>query len=152
MSILSPELLRNRWDYAVPGTVATVGEMASTLFQDTFPSTPFQPMIIEDEIQPDSGVTCASCEACCCRLEVMLITDTGVPGNFVEIDEWGGMTMARLGDGWCSALDRNTMTCMIYEKRPLICREFEMGEYECISERIANLTIVGSASLGTSQQ
>jgi len=28
---------------------------------------------------------------------------------------------------------------MIYEKRPGICREFEMGEYECISERAANL-------------
>jgi len=43
--------------------------------------------------------------------------------------------MARLEDGWCSALDRNTMLCMIYEKRPWICREFEMGGYECISLR-----------------
>ncbi|MCP5084941.1 MAG: YkgJ family cysteine cluster protein, partial [Alphaproteobacteria bacterium] len=50
-----------------------------------------------------------------------------------------GRSMARLEDGWCSALDRNTMLCMIYEKRPWICREFEMGEYECISERAASL-------------
>jgi uncharacterized protein len=69
----------------------------------------------------------------------MLICDTGVPDNFVEINEWGGSSMARLEDGWCSALDRNTMLCMIYEKRPGICREFEMGEYECIAERAANL-------------
>jgi Fe-S-cluster containining protein len=32
-------------------------------------------------------------------------------------------------------LDRHTMMCSIYEKRPLICREFEMGGYECLSER-----------------
>ncbi|MGL6350562.1 MAG: YkgJ family cysteine cluster protein, partial [Aeromonas sp.] len=24
-------------------------------------------------------VSCQNCEACCCRLEVMLFTDTGVP-------------------------------------------------------------------------
>ncbi|MFC1684404.1 YkgJ family cysteine cluster protein [Pseudomonadota bacterium] len=88
---------------------------------------------------PDPEVSCANCEACCCRLEVMLITDTGVPDSFVEMDKWGGMTMARLEDGWCSALDRNTMMCTIYEKRPWVCREFEMGSYECISERTANL-------------
>ncbi len=47
--------------------------------------------------------------------------------------------MARLEDGWCSALDRNTMLCMIYEKRPWICREFETGGYECISQRSTEL-------------
>ncbi|HEY9050383.1 MAG TPA: YkgJ family cysteine cluster protein [Gammaproteobacteria bacterium] len=88
---------------------------------------------------PDAEVSCANCEACCCRLEVMLITDTGVPDKFIEIDKWGGMTMARLEDGWCSALDRNTMMCTIYEKRPWVCREFEMGDFECISERDIHL-------------
>ena len=96
-------------------------------------------MTIEATTLPYTEVTCVNCEACCCRLEVILITDTGVPHNFIEIDKWGGWNMARLEDGWCSALDRNTMMCMIYEKRPWICREFEMGEYECISERAANL-------------
>jgi len=96
-------------------------------------------MTIETSKSPDTEVTCANCEACCCRLEVMLITDTGVPGNFIEEDEWGAQTMARLEDGWCSALDRNTMKCMIYDKRPWVCREFEMGGYECIFERTAHL-------------
>ena len=90
------------------------------------------------ETAPETGVTCADCEACCCRLEVMLITDTGVPEHFVETDGWGGMRMARLDDGWCAALDRHTMQCLIYEKRPWICREFEMGGDECLSERAAN--------------
>jgi len=84
---------------------------------------------------PDADVTCATCRANCCRLEVMLITDTGVPDKYVAVDEWGGMTMARLDDGWCAALDRETMLCGIYEKRPSICREFEMGGYECLEER-----------------
>jgi Fe-S-cluster containining protein len=92
-------------------------------------------MTIEVTTLPDAEVSCASCEACCCRLEVLLISDTGVPEGFTEIDKWGGRRMARLDDGWCSALDRNTMFCMIYEKRPQVCRDFEMGAYECISER-----------------
>jgi Fe-S-cluster containining protein len=96
-------------------------------------------MTIEVPAPADTGVSCANCEACCCRLEVLLISDNGVPECFTEIDEWGGRRMARLEDGWCAALDRNTMSCTIYEKRPWICREFEMGDYECISERAANL-------------
>jgi Fe-S-cluster containining protein len=96
-------------------------------------------METKSETLPDNEVTCANCEACCCRLEVMLLTDTGVPAYFVEVDKWGGKTMARLEDGWCAALDRNTMKCMIYENRPWVCREFVMGDYECISERTANM-------------
>ncbi|WP_239985730.1 YkgJ family cysteine cluster protein [Marinobacter salexigens] len=85
-----------------------------------------------------SDVSCANCRACCCRLEVMLISETGVPERFIETDSWGGQTMARLEDGWCAALDRDTMLCSIYEKRPFICRQFEMGGYECLEERGAN--------------
>jgi Fe-S-cluster containining protein len=87
--------------------------------------------------QLDPEITCDSCEACCCRLEVLLLTDTGVPDHYIKIDQWGGQTMARLDDGWCAALNRNTLMCMIYEKRPLVCREFEMGSADCIIERSA---------------
>jgi len=83
----------------------------------------------------ESAVTCSTCAACCCQLEVMLITDTGVPERFIDTDDWGGEVMLRLDDGWCAALDRNTMMCTIYDRRPLICREFEMGSPECITER-----------------
>ena len=87
----------------------------------------------------NNDITCKTCQACCCRLEVMLITDTGVPERFIETDNWGSPVMARLDDGWCAALDRDTMLCTIYENRPLICREFEMGEFECQTERKENL-------------
>ena len=92
-------------------------------------------MSTETKLPRESRVVCSDCEACCCRLEVLLISDTGVPERYVATDDWGGRTMARLDDGWCSALDRNTMKCMIYAQRPLICREFEMGDYDCIAER-----------------
>ncbi|MDF4682377.1 YkgJ family cysteine cluster protein, partial [Vibrio parahaemolyticus] len=29
-----------------------------------------------------SNVSCSNCKACCCRLEVMIISDTGVPEEF----------------------------------------------------------------------
>ncbi|MNF02814.1 Flagellin N-methylase [compost metagenome] len=101
-------------------------------------------MKIEAVNLAEPEVTCANCQACCCRLEVMLITDTGVPEQFIDIDAWGGQVMARLDDGWCAALDRETMLCTIYENRAFICREFEMGEYECIDERSAGLPGVSS--------
>lgn len=94
--------------------------------------------MLETTIPYDAKATCTDCEAVCCRLEVLLITDTGVPEEFIETDRWGGMTMARLKDGWCAALDRSTNLCRIYEKRPWVCREFQMGGPECISERTAN--------------
>ncbi|MCL1117146.1 MULTISPECIES: YkgJ family cysteine cluster protein [Pseudomonadati] len=80
-------------------------------------------------------VSCSNCQACCCRLEVMIISDTGVPKKYIAFDKWGGETMLRLSDGWCSALDRESMMCTIYENRPWICREFEMGSYECVTQR-----------------
>jgi len=89
-----------------------------------------------DDTSPTTAVaSCANCEACCCRLEVLLITDTGVPQQLIAIDKWGGMTMQRRADGWCAALDRDTMLCTIYQKRPLVCREFEAGSHECMVER-----------------
>jgi Fe-S-cluster containining protein len=65
----------------------------------------------------------------------MLITETGVPEHFIVTDEWGGRSMARLDDGWCAALNRDTLNCMIYSRRPLNCRVFAMGGYECRLER-----------------
>ncbi|SDZ96420.1 Putative zinc-or iron-chelating domain-containing protein [Desulfuromusa kysingii] len=83
--------------------------------------------------------TCANCKACCCRLEAMLFDDPEVPDSLTVTDARGRRSMARLEDGWCSALDRKTMSCTIYTIRPWICREFEMGEDECLSARIACL-------------
>ncbi len=58
-----------------------------------------------------------------------------VPERHIAYDQWGGETMLRLEDGWCSVLDRQTFMCTIYENRPWICRELEMGSHECRDER-----------------
>ena len=65
----------------------------------------------------------------------MLIGDDGIPVELTTQDRWGGWVMRRLDDGWCAALDRNTMRCTIYEHRPMICRDYRMGESDCIDER-----------------
>jgi len=91
----------------------------------------------------NADITCATCKACCCRLEVMIISDTGVPEQHISHDEWGGETMLRLDDGYCSALDRETSMCTIYENRPWTCREFEMGSYECEIERAIPVVYLG---------
>ena len=65
--------------------------------------------------------------------------DDDPPAEFVKTDQWGGQVMARLDDGWCAALDRSTLLCRIYERRPGVCREYEMGGDECLSERKAGL-------------
>ena len=85
--------------------------------------------------EPPASLSCDTCEACCCRLEVLLITDTGVPNQYIKKSPHEISTMLRLADGWCAALDRNTMRCSIYDVRPLICREFELGEADCRTER-----------------
>jgi len=65
----------------------------------------------------------------------MIISDTGVPEHHIAVDENGSQSMLRLDDGWCSALDRDTQLCTIYENRPWVCRAFEMGSHECVEER-----------------
>lgn len=83
----------------------------------------------------ESVITCANCAACCCQLEVMLMGADDIPPRFTGEDAWGGSVMRRLDDGWCAALDRDTMRCTIYERRPGVCRDFAMGASECLTER-----------------
>ncbi len=70
----------------------------------------------------------------------MLIGDDGVPDELTAQNEWGGWVMKRLDDGWCAALDRQTMLCTIYEYRPDICRDYQAGDYDCLEQRVRLLT------------
>lgn len=94
---------------------------------------------IDIEFLPDPTISCTNCQACCCRLEVMILTDTGVPKEHIKVDRWGAETMRQLDDGKCSALNRETNMCTIYDNRPWVCREFEMGSFECQDERAEGL-------------
>jgi len=88
-----------------------------------------------NDVDDASAISCASCEACCCRLEVLLMGDDEVPPELSARDAWGGWVMRREADGWCAALDRNTMRCTIYARRPIVCRDFPVGGSDCIEER-----------------
>ena len=94
-----------------------------------------------DAAENDAAIACSSCEACCCRLEVMLMAEDDVPPELTQADPWNGQVMARFADGWCAALERNTMLCGIYERRPTICRGYQVGASECVAER-SNFTAV----------
>jgi Fe-S-cluster containining protein len=83
----------------------------------------------------DPAISCASCEACCCRLEVILMGEDNIPLELTVEDKWGGAVMRRLEDGWCEALNRVNMKCSIYEERPGVCRDYQAGASECIGER-----------------
>ncbi len=96
---------------------------------------------VRDSSAPASPpITCDSCAAACCRLEVLCLTDGDIPERFTTLDDWGGTVMARLEDGWCAALNRDSLRCRIYAQRPLGCREFALGSDECLSERAAKPT------------
>ena len=83
----------------------------------------------------ETAITCGTCKACCCRLEVILMDEDNPPEEFVERDRWGGQVMARLEDGFCVALDRVTSRCTIYAQRPGVCRDFAAGSDDCLTER-----------------
>lgn len=92
-------------------------------------------MGLAQKTQSPPAATCSACAAVCCRLEVLLVTETGVPGRYTRPNPGGVHSMDRLADGWCAALDRDTLRCRIYGQRPLICREFAMGGPDCLAER-----------------
>ena len=97
----------------------------------------------EAALPANPALTCSTCEACCCKLEVILMGDDEIPRHLTREDQWGGEVMRRLDDGWCIALNRDTQLCTIYERRPGVCREYLMGGIECAEER-AHLDALGA--------
>ena len=61
--------------------------------------------------------------------------DDDIPPELTEQDRWGGWIMARLDDGRCVDMDRNTMLCTIYARRPMICSDYQVAASDCIEER-----------------
>jgi len=83
----------------------------------------------------DATVNCSACEAVCCRLPVLLMPEDRIPARFLDHDDRGLEIVAKAEDGWCEALDRDSLLCTIYAQRPTICRGFDMGGYDCRQER-----------------
>jgi Fe-S-cluster containining protein len=91
--------------------------------------------LLQSRDEPGATITCDQCQACCCQLQVILMPGDSPPAHLVEVEEHGLDVMRRLDDGWCVALDRDTMRCTIYELRPQVCRDFATGSRECRAER-----------------
>ncbi len=72
--------------------------------------------------------------------------DDEVPRYLTREDAWGGTVMRRLDDGWCAALDRETRLCTIYQRRPGVCRDYEMGIGDCLIEFVRLLPMKDSLS------
>ena len=81
------------------------------------------------------AISCEACQACCCQLQVILMPHDAPPAHLVETEEHGLDVMRRLDDGWCVALDRETLRCTIYAVRPQVCRDVATGGPECRVER-----------------
>lgn len=76
-------------------------------------------------------VQCSQCEAVCCRLTVVVEAEDGIDPALTSVTGTGLRVMARAGDGWCVALDRERMQCSIYAARPDACRRFHMAGPYC---------------------
>ena len=92
-----------------------------------------QSPVDDDAIDP--AIRCDRCEATCCRLTVYVMADDPTPDYLIDQDEYGMDVMRRLDDGWCTALDRDSMRCTIYPLRPQVCRDFDMGGGDCRNVR-----------------
>jgi Fe-S-cluster containining protein len=78
---------------------------------------------------------CASCDAVCCRLTVVLQPEDRIPAHLTEHSPAGLTVMARDAEGWCVAIDAARMCCSIYETRPDVCRRFVMSGPYCRAVR-----------------
>jgi Fe-S-cluster containining protein len=92
-------------------------------------------IIHPDDSKIDPHVSCAACEAVCCRLTVVLGAADCIPDHLVSHGSNGVDTMAHGPDGWCAGLDHVNKRCGIYTDRPAVCRKFAMGGGYCRLER-----------------
>ena len=80
---------------------------------------------------PAAEPACASCDAVCCRMTVVLQAGDSIPEHLTDYTMAGLQVMARDEFGWCVAVDPAGGGCSIYGSRPEVCRRFRMGGAYC---------------------
>lgn len=78
---------------------------------------------------------CATCDAVCCRLTVVLQPEDKIPSHLTTHLPNGLRVMKHDEDGWCVAINSTRMNCGIYESRPSVCRRFVMNGPYCKAVR-----------------
>ena len=82
---------------------------------------------------------CQTCGLCCAYSESWPVfigegDGKGIPDEFVDFEN---RRMLSYGNR-CTALEGKLgcqVSCSVYEKRPLVCREFQAGSEDCIMVR-----------------
>ena len=82
----------------------------------------------EDEHVPDTKMNCSDylgqCKAGCCKLIFALTKDEVEQGD-IEYDRHRPYLIARdVDDGYCPHLDKESLQCSIWHKRPIRCRRY----------------------------
>lgn len=92
-------------------------------------------MPLRTDSEDPAAISCDRCQSCCCQLTVLVMADDDVPESLIATNAHGMEVMRQLDDGWCAALDRDSLRCTIHARRPQVCREFAMGGGDCCAER-----------------
>lgn len=97
---------------------------------------PMPPSTFTDTPAPAGGAAhCASCDAVCCRMTVVLQEGDHIASHLTEHTAAGLEVMARDEFGWCVAVDPAGGGCSIYDSRPDVCRRFLMDGPYCRAVR-----------------
>lgn len=80
---------------------------------------------------------CLKCGACCRRPWGIKAADEWVPKCLTMIAFDGeagvdGVFMRQHGDGSCIAFNSENNRCAIYERRPMVCRDFKRMSAQCV--------------------
>lgn len=78
-------------------------------------------------------MSCKGCGRCCRDFFVEIVGGVDdIPDRYVEWNDSNGADgMIRRKNGTCLALDEKTNLCTIYDRRPLVCKQFKKGSAEC---------------------
>jgi len=79
-------------------------------------------------VEPAPPIDCDArfplCKARCCRLNVEL-TAQDIEDDHLRFDLAEPYILRKEADGYCTYIDRSTLFCTNYEKRPATCRQFD---------------------------
>lgn len=78
---------------------------------------------------------CQVCNQACCRMGYIIPIKEGdiIPEHLMEWDDSQVHRVMIMKGDICAALKDGQ--CMIYENRPTVCRDFEVGGQDCLTAR-----------------
>lgn len=85
----------------------------------------------EDPAEPDADVPCGKhlhqCKSRCCTL-IFALTPAEAKAGVIQYNRDRPYFIARDADGLCPHLDRDSLQCQVWDRRPLRCRRYDCGD------------------------